>query len=224
MVSFQCEVVIKIVIIEFVNLRSGLEQDDISLIYGYLRELVINNVSSGQQSSQLARFLIDDTLQKRLTKIKATTSANASNESPAEMNEFFEFERVHLEKPSPATYYLIPYNLSKLTFFIFIRVNQAFKLSLLKTIDDLLAPYMIELSTEIADQQSKRNLIRSVSQNWNLGSSILIDFNWSQEEKEIKYIYFNRFNLAQKTTLTNPKEFPKYIMNLISQLSKDLES
>ena len=83
-----------------------------------------------------------------------------SSQEMTNENEFFEFDRVHLEKPDPTTYYLIPYNLSKLTFFIFIRVNQSFKLSLLKAIDDLLAPYMIELSNEIADLQSKRNLIR----------------------------------------------------------------
>lgn len=137
-----------------------------SLIYTYLRELVLNNLASQTQSSQLARFLIDDTLQKRLSRIKATTSANAIsiNDSSASLasakEEFYEFERVYLEKPEPTTYYLIPYNLSKLTFFIFIPINQQFKLSLLKTIDDVLAPYMIELSTEIADLQSKRTLIR----------------------------------------------------------------
>ena len=46
----------------------------------------------------------------------------------------------------------------------------------------------------------------------------------SLEEKDIKYIYFNRLNLAQKSTLTHVKETPKYIINLISQLSKELES
>lgn len=145
---------------------SGLEQEDMSLIYTYLRELVLNNLpSSGSQShTTIARFLIDDSLQKLLNKLKATKSSNAQlaamNDSMSNENEFFEFDRVHLEKPDPTTYYLIPYNLSKLTFFVFIRVNQSFKLSLLKTIDDLLAPYMIELSNEIADLQSKRNLIR----------------------------------------------------------------
>jgi hypothetical protein len=37
-------------------------------------------------------------------------------------------------------------------------------------------------------------------------------------------MYFNRLNLAQKSTLLNSKDTPKYIVNLISQLSKDLES
>lgn len=140
-----------------------------SLIYTYLRELVLNNnnsnTSSPGQSSQIARFLIDDTLQKRLNRMKTaasapTTNVAAASSSASSDEDFFEFERVNLEKPEPNTYYLIPYNLGKLTFFIFIRIDQQFKLSLLKTIDDLLAPYMIELSAEITDIQSKRNLIR----------------------------------------------------------------
>ena len=45
----------------------------------------------------------------------------------------------------------------------------------------------------------------------------------SQDEKEIRYIYFNRLNLAKKTTLNSTKETPKYIINLIAQLAKDLE-
>lgn len=139
-----------------------------SLIYTYLRELVLNNnsTSSQNQSTQFARFLIDESLQKRLNRIKAaaavptTSSSSELTTNATSYEEFFEFERVHLEKPEPTTYYLIPYNLAKLTFFIFIRVDQQFKLSLLKSIDDLLAPYMIELSAEIADIQSKRNMIR----------------------------------------------------------------
>lgn len=146
---------------KFVIFRSGLEQDDISLIYPYLRELVLNNSAPQQSSTQLARFLVDDSIQSRLSRIKATTSSQA-NQLADNSEEFFEFERVHLEKPQPATYYLIPYNLSRLTFFIFIRVSRSFKLSLLKTIDDLLAPHMIEFAAEIADQQSKRNLIRLI--------------------------------------------------------------
>ncbi len=46
----------------------------------------------------------------------------------------------------------------------------------------------------------------------------------SQDDKEIRYIYFNRLNLAQKSTLTNLKETPKYVINLIAQLAKDLET
>jgi hypothetical protein len=178
-----------------------LEQEDMALIYNYLRELVLANLNNSQsQPSHASRFLVDDKTQNKISRMTATSSNNTvENES------FFEFQKVYLDRPKQSTYYLIPYNLSKLTFFIFIRADQSFKLSLVKEIDQILAPHMIEFVHEIAEQQSKRNLVVA-------------------EVKEIKYIYFNRFNLAQKSTINSSKDTPKYIMNLISQLSKDLES
>ncbi len=196
---------------------SGLEQQDISLIYNYLKDLVnsnlINNNSqqsnnSGNNNNGLVRFLIDESLRKKAlktTSVSPTTSKSANESTPetiTEKNDYYEFEKVHLGQQFEK-YYLIPYNLSKLTFFIFIQVNQHFKLSILSKIDEVLAANMINILQDISEQ---RSLL-------------------TQEEKEIKYIYFNRLNLAQKSTLNlnNSKDTPKYIINLISQLSKDLE-
>ena len=174
---------------------SGLEQNDIALIYNFLKELVNSNMSNSsldKQASTNARFLIANSLQNKI------------NSGSADSVEYFEFEKIYLGKPLQE-YYVIPYNLSKLTFFIFIQVKKDFQLSLLKRIDEILAPHMPQYLQEIAEQKMRRNLM-------------------SQDEKEIRYIYFNRLNLAKKSTLSsNAKETPKYIINLIAQLAKDLE-
>lgn len=184
---------------------SGLEQDDIALIYNFLKELVntnLNTLDRQNQSTKMAQFLIDNNLQKLLIDKKTETQNSSEKNSDEDIN-YFEFNKVFLGKPLEK-YYIIPYNLSKLTFFIFIQVKTDFKLSLLKQIDEILAPHMIAFLQEIVEQKLKRNLT-------------------SQDEKEIRYIYFNRLNLAKKSTLSSSKETPKYIMNLIAQLSKDLE-
>lgn len=186
---------------------SGLEQEDIALIYNFLKELVNSNLSSldrQNQSTTMARFLIDNQLQKKITENHTQgQTSSASGEKVDDTINYFEFDKVYLGKPLEK-YYVIPYNLSKLTFFIFIQVKTDFKLSLLKQIDEILAPHMVAFLQEIVEQKLRRNLI-------------------SQDEKEIRYIYFNRLNLAKKSTLSNTKETPKYIMNLIAQLAKDLE-
>jgi hypothetical protein len=196
---------------------SGLDQQDISLIYNYLKDLVNSNLNNNLQHSNsvnnnsngLVRFLIDESIRKKAlntTSLSPTTSKSTNDSPPivvTETNdEYYEFDKVHLGQ-NFEKYYLIPYNLSKLTFFIFIQVNKQFKLNILNKIDDTLAPNMINILQDISEQRNQM----------------------TQDEKEIKYIYFNRLNLAQKSTLNlnNSKETPKYIINLISQLSKDLE-
>jgi hypothetical protein len=196
---------------------SGLEQEDIASIYTHLKELVCSNLSNPLAHSQpdnAAKFLASSKTKKTPLDTAASfrenfPTATTSDSNPVNYNEteaaYYVFDKVFLGK-SLEQYYLIPYNLSKLTFFIFIRVNETFKLSLLKQIDEILGSNMVGILDEIADLNQKRNLINT-------------------DEKEIKYIYFNRLNLAQKSTLLgNSKETPKYILNLISQLSKDLEA
>lgn len=140
--------------------RSGLEQEDISSIYNYLKDLVIKNASSSQQTPLLAKFLVDDKIQKILNSVSETLPSTSSQTMSQDMNqEYFELKRIHFQKPIPEKYYLIPYNLSKLTFFIFIPARESFKLSLLKEIDEILARQMIVFLQEIADQQMKRNMI-----------------------------------------------------------------
>lgn len=138
-----------------------------------------------------------------------TTSHAAANIPTSDV--YFEFEKVYLGANSSDQYYLIPYNLSRLTVFIFIRVNnESFKLSLLKEIDDMLASSMLIFLQEIADSQLKIN--------------IKLNNMTNPDEKEIKYIYFNRLNLAQKTTIANLRDMPKNVINLLGQLSKDLRT
>jgi hypothetical protein len=190
---------------------SGLDQEDIASVYSYLKELVLSNQPGTPQTANIAKFLFSNKAKKvssENSSIQPSTSAsNLNSKYPNNMKEddesYYVFDKVYLGK-TLEQYYLIPYNLSKLTFFIFIRVNETFKLSLLNQIDEVLGSSMVSILQEITDLNQKRNLI-------------------SSEEKEIKYIYFNRLNLAQKSTLTNSKDTPKYILNLISQLSKDLE-
>ena len=145
---------------------SGLEQEDVALIYNYLKELVntnTNNPSTQTQPSHMAKFLICDSIQRKLDSNIPTTSslaaAAATNDQYGE-NEYFELDKVYLGKPLEK-YYIIPYNLSRLTFFIFIQVNQDFQLSLLKTIDEILGSHMISFLQEINEQQqTRRNLIK----------------------------------------------------------------
>ena len=191
---------------------SGLEQEDIASVYSYLKELVLTNPTGSAQNANVAKFLFSNKAKnlpsenEKTSSFPSTSSATLNSKHSNSMKEeesYHVFDKVYLGK-TLEQYYLIPYNLSKLTFFIFIRVNEEFKLSLLNQIDEILGSSMVSVLQEISDLSQKRNLI-------------------SSEEKEIKYIYFNRLNLAQKSTLTNSKDTPKYILNLISQLSKDLE-
>ena len=121
---------------------------------------MIKNVSTTQQSPLLAKFLVDDKIQKFLNLTSDTLPSTSSQTLSQDFNqEYFEFKKIYFQKPIPEQYYLIPYNLSKLTFFIFIRARESFKLSLLKEIDEILAQKMIVFLQEIADQQMKRNMI-----------------------------------------------------------------
>ncbi|RNA01621.1 vacuolar fusion CCZ1 -like protein [Brachionus plicatilis] len=185
---------------------SGLEQEDISAIYQYLKELISKNATSVPQSQLASKFLVDENAKNLMSSLtNPSTSNNSENSIDQFDQEYFEFKRVYLDKPDPEQFYLIPYNLSKMTFFVFIPTSQSFKLSLLKEIDEILAPNLVLFIKEISEQQLKRSSIFT-------------------EEKEIKYIYFNRLNLAQKSTLNKTKDLPKHLMALIAQLSKDLES
>lgn len=137
---------------------SGLEQEDVALIYNYLKELVLtnaNNPSTQSQPSHMAKFLIHESLQSRIDSNSPTTSNGSNNDS-----EYFELAKVYLGKPLQK-FYIIPYNLNKLSFFIFIQVNQEFQLSLLKTIDEILGSHMLSFLQEISDQQlNRRNLTK----------------------------------------------------------------
>jgi hypothetical protein len=178
---------------------NGLEQDDIATLYNYLRDLVVKNFELNNEKSQvMARFLIDNQTNSR----PSTSNLNSSKEDE---EAYFELNRVFLGKScNLEQYFLIPYNIARLTFFIFVKSDQNVKLGLLKDVDAILAPHMIAFMQDLADSQLKSTRYLNM------------------EEKEIKYIYFNCLNLAQKTTITNLKEMPKHIVNLISQLSKDL--
>jgi len=138
---------------------SGLEQEDIALIYSYLKELVtLNSPTTAQsQTSHIAKFLIPDSIQNKLdsNSIPTSSTATASVNRFEENLEYFELDKVYLGKPLEK-YYIIPYNLSKLTFFIFIQVNQDFQLSLLKHIDEVLGSQMPSYLQEISDQQQNR--------------------------------------------------------------------
>lgn len=85
-------------------------------------------------------------------------SSFVSTQNKEDLN-YYEFEEVYLGRPLEK-YYLIPYNLSKLTFFIFIQVNESFKLGLLNEIDQILGSHMVVFLQEIADQSLKRTLIK----------------------------------------------------------------
>ena len=116
--------------------------------------------TTGQQSQQLARFLIDKSYLNKINSDSVSVAQTSSSLGPPlPSEEYFEFDKVFLGKPLEK-YYVIPYNLSKLTFFIFIQVNQDFRLSLLKQIDEILAPHMLAFLHEIVEQQMRRNLIR----------------------------------------------------------------
>ena len=130
---------------------SGLEQEDIALIYNYLKELINSNLYTTHiQPGHIAKFLIADSIKAKLQTITTANTSQLLNQT----NDYYELDIVHLGK-SCQKYYLIPYNLSKLTFFIFIKVNETFKLGILNKIDEILGSSMITLLQEIADQQLK---------------------------------------------------------------------
>lgn len=151
-----------------------MEQEDIASIYGYLKELVVsnlNNPATQLQPGHIAKFLIGDSVMKRLHRTAQLTeqsqtsmpttskrSSFVSTQNKEDLN-YYEFEEVYLGRPLEK-YYLIPYNLSKLTFFIFIQVNESFKLGLLNEIDQILGSHMVVFLQEIADQSLKRTLIK----------------------------------------------------------------
>jgi len=129
---------------------SGLEQDDIALIYDYLKEMINTNMKNlldqkqGQNPNR-ARFLQ-----------KQQQRASTSNESSS--SDYFEFEKVYLGKPLE-NFLIIPYNLNKLTFFIFVQVSQNFQLGILNKIDEIIAPHMATFLQEILEQKMRRNQI-----------------------------------------------------------------
>ncbi len=46
---------------------------------------------------------------------------------------------------------------------------------------------------------------------------------YSLNERDIRYIYFNRMNLAQKSTLNITGSVPKLILNFIADLADDIK-
>lgn len=152
---------------------SGLEQQDISLIYNYLRDLVIKNANASQpQSLNSARFLSSPNYSHLESSIAI---------SDEKIDTYIELERVYLRGNNDAEirqlehYYLIPYNLSRMTFFLFVKVanddadknepstssgvtstsNSSFKLSMLKTIDDILGKHILQFLQELSEQRSQ---------------------------------------------------------------------
>ncbi len=119
--------------------------------------MIVLNASSA--SNHIAKFLVDVSIQKKILQQTTPVSSSSIDNKNDCATEYFELDKVFIGKPIEK-YYLIPYNLSKLTFFIFIRVKEDFKLDLLKQIDDVLASHMLLFSQEIAEQQIRRNLIR----------------------------------------------------------------
>ncbi len=145
---------------------SGLEQNDIASIYGYLKDIVIKhlNIQSTQsQPGHVAKFLLDNTAKTKKTQStdNPSTSNRSKKQEPFDESYDYELNRVYLGNPLEQ-FYLIPYNLSKLTFFIFIPVTESFKLSLLYEIDAMLGSSMVVFLQEIADLQLKHSLNRFV--------------------------------------------------------------
>ena len=133
---------------------SGLEQEDIALIYTYLKDLINGNATT---VNHVAKFLFDASMNNNN---KASSPAKATTSTPNDGGGAdSEFSRIYLQS-STQQFYLIPYNLAKLTFFLFVRVDKSFKLGGLNQIDDLLGSSMLALMQDISDQQAKINPIR----------------------------------------------------------------
>lgn len=120
--------------------------------------------STQTQPGHLAKFLINNSgkrkaLESQLDSVAPSTSKQ-ENKKEAEFDcSYYELDKVYLGKELEQ-YYLIPYNLSKLTFFIFIKVTESFKLNVLKRIDEILGSNMVVFLQEIDDQQLKRNQMK----------------------------------------------------------------
>lgn len=171
---------------------SGLEQQDISVSYQYFKDLIKTNSDSNNrtQPTHTAKFLVDTTLQKIIENV-TNTRANETQ---------FELNKIYLGEPLEQ-YYLVPYNLAKITFFILIKSKTNVRLIDLKKIDELLGSNLINLAQEINEQQVKRSHLTS-------------------SDRDFKYIYFNKMNLAQKSTIN--KDTSKSVLSLIADLSIDL--
>lgn len=167
---------------------SGLEQEDAALIYNYLKELVELNAKSPNTQSQpshMAKFLIHENIQNKLDSSSPTTSSNQDKPDEKEQ-EYFELEKVYIGTPLEK-FYIIPYNLNKLTFFIFIQCNREFKLSLLKTIDEVLGSHMLSFLQDINDQQMNRRSLTKldlISLSFKIRFSLLFFFSQIVKKKK----------------------------------------
>lgn len=122
--------------------------------------MINKNTANAPQSQLASKFLVDESVKNLLkNQTNLSTSSNLENSTDKLDQDYFEFKKVFLEKPNPEQFYLIPYNLSKITFFVFIPTSQSFKLSLLKEIDEILANSLIQFIKEISDQQLKRSSV-----------------------------------------------------------------
>ena len=129
------------------SIQTRLQSADKALSSG----LTAASSSASESTTSSSSRQLDDSV----SKLDNLNNTNGSSNSA----DYFELDKVYLGNPLEQ-YYLIPYNLSKLTFFVFIRVNDEFQLSLLRQIDDILGGHMLAFMQEIAEQQARRNLIK----------------------------------------------------------------
>jgi hypothetical protein len=171
---------------------SGIEQQDISVLYKYFKDLIIkNNLNTNNtQSMYTAKFLVDSTLENIIDNVTNTKT----NETEFELNKIFIGDPLE-------QYYLVPYNSAKITFFMLIKAKTNVRLIDIKKIDELLGSNLVNCAQEINELQIKRGLL-------------------TNNDRDFKYIYFNKMNLAQKSTID--KELSKNVLNLIADLSIDL--
>jgi hypothetical protein len=136
----------------------------------------VNNLS--QDNIGLAKFLVIESAEHKCTGSYTLSSKDNNNKTSQDVNPttsksdstpktftpYFELDRVYLadnvNHNKLDQYYLIPYNVMELTFFIFISINVNFPLSVLDQIDQHLALKSSKILEEINETISKRNLTK----------------------------------------------------------------
>lgn len=162
---------------------SGLEQDDMQVLYKYLTTTMIPNYleiegpgrsnspsrppvgSNSSSAGNYARFMIGPS-------------------SWADSNNIQRVPKVYIYSPSMEACYLIVYRCLSATVCLLVDVNFQLSANFFKQIDLAMGPQLTSLATEIAEQYSKAALMTN-----------------SDSNARYLYMYFNHMNLAQKSTI-----------------------
>ncbi|XP_064603975.1 vacuolar fusion protein CCZ1 homolog [Liolophura sinensis] len=188
---------------------SGLEQDDMRIIYRYLTTSLFPNYME-----QELHAAVGNSTKPAIPLLGVSAHYGKFITGPPNMKDTEKMGKiprvyVNTERPNEDTLLLV-YKALSASVCLFIRASNPPTFDLCQKLDTFLGPQLTALASDIGEQYSKRTGLGNLA------------------EPQYRYIYFNHMNLAQKTTVhTDSKKsanihIPPETLKLLGDINSDL--